>query len=542
MIYGEAVQVKIYKRLAQVLVAGTIVSASFSSVYAAQQPTNLSKEILSYPRVSDRLFATNRTTEDSISVSSARIETINDKARFVVYVSSPVEITGVTIDGTTATCRNLSSSRTSGEYYIDAKSGSSYNIRVYYRYGNNQAGIADKKAYVSYNSSKKPTVDLSQTFSGSTCYLVIKISDSNPIVKVKVNNDTISFSSSGGTEKYKVTKSGTYKVEVTDIAGNTTTEKYEVDVDNERPTLKLDKKYQNGKWYLVIKATPNGNAEIEKVTVDGSKVSCRKAGDTIEYLISSTGTYKVVVKDNYDHETSDSLYIDVNGTTNVNQPSLSLSQNNVGNMAYLVISASPSKNVSNNSLAKVTVNGNVVALSGAGGTLQYAVSATGNYTVVATDVYGNQTTQNLYVTLPGSRVVPNYTPAASTGSSNVTFTLNKKTWSKNGAAQTMDAAPIAKYGRIYIPIRYVAYALNINPSKVTWDKNTRAAVIYDGSNVIRVPLGSKVMTVNGVSQTMEAAAISQGGRIYIPISQVAKAFTGVQMNWNNSAKQITIRR
>ena len=106
----------------------------------------------------------------------------------------------------------------------------------------------------------------------------------------------------------------------------------------------------------------------------------------------------------------------------------------------------------------------------------------------------------------------------------------------------MDAAPISKNGRIYIPIRYVAYALNIDSSQVIWDANAKTAIIYDGANTIKVPLGSKTMSVNGVSEAMEAAAISQNKRVYIPISQVAKAFSGVSMNWDNTKKQVTIVR
>ena len=212
----------------------------------------------------------------------------------------------------------------------------------------------------------------------------------------------------------------------------------------------------------------------------------------------------------------------------------------------LSITAAPNSNITNNSLSSVTVNGAAINLPANGGTVDYNVLTTGTYTVVATDKNGNTNTQSAYVTIPTVSSTNQSTPQVSQGSasasSKVTFTLNQKTWTKNGVSQAMDAAPIARSGRIYIPIRYVAYALNIDSSKVTWDTKTRAAIIYDGGNTIKVPLGSKVMSVNGVSQTMEAAAISYNGRIYIPISQIRSAFSGVQMSWNNSSKQITVTR
>ena len=40
----------------------------------------------------------------------------------------------------------------------------------------------------------------------------------------------------------------------------------------------------------------------------------------------------------------------------------------------------------------------------------------------------------------------------------------------------------------------------------------------------------------------DAAAINYKQRVYIPISQVTKAFSGVNMQWDNINKQVTIRR
>ena len=88
----------------------------------------------------------------------------------------------------------------------------------------------------------------------------------------------------------------------------------------------------------------------------------------------------------------------------------------------------------------------------------------------------------------------------------------------------------------------MAYALNIDSSKVGWDQKTQTVTIYDGSNTVKVKLGAKQMSVNGVNQNMDVAAYIHKQRVYIPISQIAKAFSGVNMQWDNVKKEVTIIR
>ena len=528
---------KIHKKLAKVLVVAATVSSSCSGLYANE--SLMGQKAVEFSRVDgvryDASTKNNTTVQqknEPPQISNVRTKTIDSKLCLIFTVKDSDGIKFVEVDSKSAT--KYSGSSTNAEYYIEIKEEGTYKI-----YAEDKLGKGEETRHtVTINDNKKPEVELSQTFKNGDCYLVVKISDNGTIASVTVNGTSKSFRADGGTESYKVTKSGTYKVVVKDAAGNTTTEKFEVDIDAKAPTLKLDKVYKNNKWYLTIEVKPRGSADISKVTVNGSSVSCKAAGQTIEYPVSSTGTYKVVAKDNFGQETSESLYIDTNVNNSANKPTLTVVQSNMGNVVYLVITAKPSTQITNNKLASVTVNGNNVNFSAAGGTVSYPVAGVGSYTVVAKDINGNETSQTYYVTSPVTQQGVNTTQ----GSSNVVFTLNQKTWIKNGVAQTMDAAPTSKYGRIYIPIRYVAYALNIDPSQVTWDAKTKTATINESGNVVKVSLGSRTMKVNGVSQTMEAEAITYNQRIYIPISQVAKAFKGVTMQWDNSSKQVRIQR
>ena len=524
---GEGFEMKIHKRLAKVLVAGMVISSSMNGLCAKE--TQMNQEAKRFSMVRNAVYAT--TTSGAITVSNAKTKTIDDKMCLIVRVITDNAIKSVTIDGKTAT--KYSGNSTNAQYYIEITSGGTYEVVV-----KDSTGKESKSSFsITLDDKEDPELELSQKIKNGVCYLVIKASDNVAIDTVKVDDKTISFSSSGGTVEHKVTSSGEYKVEVKDTAGNKTTKRFDVDINAKTPSLTLDKIYKNNQWNLIIEAYPNGNADISKVTVNGKTVSCKKAGEKIEYPVSGTATYKVIVTDNYGQKAEKSLYIDTKAIQTAYEPSLTVSQANVGNIIYLVITAKPNTQITDNKLSKVTVNGVDINMSGAGGTVRYPVSGAGTYAIVATDIKGNEKTQT-YNALPISA----QTNAPSSKSSNVVFTLNQKTWTQNGVSQQMDAAPKIRNGRIYIPIRYVAYALNIDSSKVGWDAKTQTVTIYDGSNTVKVPLDSKTMTVNGVSQAMDAAAFNDSGRVYIPISQVAKAFSGVNMQWDNVKKQVSIQR
>lgn len=527
---------KIYKKLAQVMIAGVVISSSFYGVYAQETETS---KVMKQVILSQGTTVYKSTTPPAIEVNkkgdigTARVKTIDGKTCLLVRVTDDDGISSVKIAGESA--EKYSGSSVDAQYYIEITKGGTYEVIL-----EDKKGVETKEnVTVKLEDKEEPELELSQKIKNGICYLVIKADDNVAISTVKVDGKTISFSSSGGTVEYKVTKSGKYTVEVTDTSNNKTKDTFEVDVDAKTPSLDLDKVYKNNQWYLVIKAYPNGNADISKLTVNGSTVRCKKTGETIEYAINKTDTYKVVVTDSMGQTEEESLYIDITKTQEGYKPLLSVSQTNAGNVTYLVITAMPNTQIKDNKLSKVTVNGVNINMASAGGTVRYAVSGAGNYTVVATDVNGNQANQTYYV-IPSN--MQNSGGTSTQKSSNVVFTLNKTTWIQNGVSQTMDAAPMNRNGRIYIPIRYVAYALNIDSSKVTWDAKTQTATIYDGNNKVSVKLNSKTMTVNGVSQAMDAAAINYKQRVYIPISQVAKAFSGVNMQWDNINKQVTIRR
>lgn len=513
---------KLTKRVVAILTVSMAMAGGFSCVYANEISAKpLGSQVVKVLGAQDKTV-----TPSSIKISSISTQVRNEKTYLMITVSDASGRCSVKV------VKDSNDSSGYAEHY----SGNTYSYRItssdkYYVYATDEEGNVASSSKSVTISTKSPTVDLSQTYKDGKCYLVIKASDDGKIKKVTVNGNSISFSESGETKNYEVTKSGKYTVVVTDDAGNETTEKYTVDVDGTKPTLKVSQDYKNGKFYLVIKVTPNNDNKLSKVTVNGKSISFKSSGDEIEYEVTASGTYKVVVTDDMGLENTASISVDVNNDKKI-APTLTLSQVSAGQTSYIVMTAKD-----NDKIDKLTVNGINVSMGTGGGTVRYQVFSSGNYTVVVTDNDGNQTSQSIYVTVGSNNT--------QTAKQTVKFKLNSKNWTLDGVSQaSMDTPPLNKNGRIYLPIRYTAYALGIDSGKITWDAKSQSAIIYDGSDVIKVKVGSKTMTVNGVAMTMEAAAISQNGRVLLPISQVSKAFTskGVGLNWDNIAKEITIVR
>lgn len=522
---------KLIKKVVAVLTVSMAVTGSFSCAYANEISAKpLENQVVKVLGAQDKTVTPPIIEVDKTKpkISSIYTEVRNGKTYLMIIASDASGIRSVKVE--------KDSNGSSG--YAEHYSGNTYSYQItssdtYYVYATDEAGNEASSSKSVSISTKSPTVDLSQTYKDGKCYLVIKASDDGKIKKVTVNGNSISFSESGETKYYEVTKSGKYTVVVTDDAGNETTEKYTVDVDGSDPTLKVTQEYKDKKFYLIIKVAPNNDNKLSKVTVNGKSISFKSSGGEIEYEVTASGTYKVVVIDDMGFENTASVYVDVNSDKKI-APTLTLSQLSTGQTSYIVITAKD-----NDKIAKLTVNSASVSIGTGGGTVRYQVFTSGNYTVVATDNDGNETNQSIYVTVGSSG---NSTPVSK---QTVKFKLNSKNWTMNGISQeVMDTPPLNKNGRIYLPIRYTAYALGIDSGKITWDAKSQSAIIYDGSDVIKVTVGSKTMTVNGVAMTMEAAAISQNGRVLLPISQVSKAFTskGVGLNWDNIAKEITIVR
>jgi hypothetical protein len=119
----------------------------------------------------------------------------------------------------------------------------------------------------------------------------------------------------------------------------------------------------------------------------------------------------------------------------------------------------------------------------------------------------------------------------------VVLTLNKKSAAVNGKSTQLDAAPIALKGTTYLPLRFVADAMN---GQVGWNAAAKRATVLRGDKLMEMQVGVLDFVLNGVRSKAEVAPIIQNGRTLVPLRLVSEQL-GLSVNWEPKTKTITIQ-
>lgn len=121
----------------------------------------------------------------------------------------------------------------------------------------------------------------------------------------------------------------------------------------------------------------------------------------------------------------------------------------------------------------------------------------------------------------------------------VSFSLNKKVYVTNGEEKEIDVEPFIKNDRIMVPLRYVGDSLGFT---VEWNKEERFATLKKGDVTIIVPAAGTVIKVNGEDFIIDAEPEIKDGRIFLSISNIAKALgykEGEDILWDKETKTAT---
>lgn len=100
------------------------------------------------------------------------------------------------------------------------------------------------------------------------------------------------------------------------------------------------------------------------------------------------------------------------------------------------------------------------------------------------------------------------------------------------------AAYIDSNSRTMVPLRALATLLGL---EVTWDQATTTASFSDGKTTVSFHQNQQSFLKNGVSSSMDTAAVNNSGRIYAPARYLAEAF-GYSVGWNNSSRTVIIHK
>lgn len=126
----------------------------------------------------------------------------------------------------------------------------------------------------------------------------------------------------------------------------------------------------------------------------------------------------------------------------------------------------------------------------------------------------------------------------------IIFKVGDKRCAINSSGQykylDIDAAPFTKNGRLYVPVRYLAYALGIAKEGIVWDNETKTISLSMGNKTVKLVVGKNTINVNGIDRIMDVSPIVVAGRTYLPARFVAEAF-GFNVHWDSSVPdEVTI--
>lgn len=121
-----------------------------------------------------------------------------------------------------------------------------------------------------------------------------------------------------------------------------------------------------------------------------------------------------------------------------------------------------------------------------------------------------------------------------------TFKVGEKKYTVNGVEMPMDVASYIKDGRIYLPVRYVAYALGVNSENVFWNEETQTVSLIKAGTSVQLTVGSKILKLNGADIPMNVAPEVVDGRTMLPFRFVAQAL-GAQVDWDEATQTVTMK-
>ena len=165
--------------------------------------------------------------------------------------------------------------------------------------------------------------------------------------------------------------------------------------------------------------------------------------------------------------------------------------------------------------SEVTVKDATASSFKGNGAMEISCDKPGNVTVQVVAQVGYRGDTEYYV---GTKVF-----AVGNGSVGdvVVMTIGTNKLVKNGEFTEMDATPIIKDNRTFVPFRALIEAFGADVAYNEADKTVTATL--DGTTVV-MTIGSNAYTVNGAEKTMDVAPYIDGERTMVPVRFVAEAF------------------
>lgn len=121
---------------------------------------------------------------------------------------------------------------------------------------------------------------------------------------------------------------------------------------------------------------------------------------------------------------------------------------------------------------------------------------------------------------------------------NASFRIGEPSYTVDGSARTMDAAPFIRDGRTYVPVRYAAMAAGIPEENISYQNGT--VTIKHGDNWVKLLPGDRHLETNRGIVMMDVPLIVEKDRTYLPIRWICEAFQ-LKVTWVDESQTVVIQ-
>lgn len=120
----------------------------------------------------------------------------------------------------------------------------------------------------------------------------------------------------------------------------------------------------------------------------------------------------------------------------------------------------------------------------------------------------------------------------------VKLAIGSATGYVNGVAKTLDAAPILRFDRTMLPVRFVAENLG---ATVGWDGATGTVTVSTDVTTLKIVIGNATARVNGTTVMLDSPAFIENGRTYLPVRFIAENL-GAVVAWDGATGTATLTK
>ncbi len=117
--------------------------------------------------------------------------------------------------------------------------------------------------------------------------------------------------------------------------------------------------------------------------------------------------------------------------------------------------------------------------------------------------------------------------------------VGEKTADRRGERVEMDVAPYVRAGVTYVPLRYLAAMLGVEPGGIGWDGRT--VTLRRGADTLRVFIDRAEIELNGQIRPISVQPeIAPPGRVMLPARVVAEAL-GARVEWEAATQTVHVQ-